>query len=500
MVVADKDILRIEGISKRFPGIKVLDDVTFSIRAGEVHALLGENGAGKSTLLKIISGIIQPDQGDIYIAGEKVRLKNSVDAAEKGVSMVFQERSCIPSLSIAENIFMAHEQKNAIGVFDRKTAIEQTRELLSRINVDLDPETLVEELSVAQVQMVSIARALSMNPKILLLDEPTSSLTDNEIKNLFSIVNKLKKENVGILYISHRMEEIFQLADRVTVLRDGKCMGTSDISATTADDLIAKMVGRTIENMYPKEVAPYGDEALRVEGLTRKNVCKEINFSVRCGEVLGMYGLVGAGRTEVARIVFGLDPKDTGDVYLFGEKVEHATPRDMIQKGMGYLTEDRKNEGLSLILPIRMDVLRAAWRKFFPSGVKNTKKEHAIVEDYVKKLSILTPSIEKLSGFLSGGTQQKVIIAHWMLTDPKILILDEPTKGIDVGTKVEIYKMMNDLAKEGVAILLISSDLPELINMSDRVVVMRNGEITGRLEKDECDAEKVISYAIGVET
>lgn len=494
-----EDRLIVRNVSKQFPGVKVLDDIGLTIKSGEVHALIGENGAGKSTLLKIICGIFPPDVGTIFVDGKKVQFKSSLEAAKSGISMVSQERSFIQTLSVAENMFMAHEPYKKGIVFDRHEANNLAKKILSRIKVEIDPTSIVEDLSVAQVQMVSIARALLLNPKILLLDEPTSSLTENEVNNLFSIIQHLKEENLGILYVSHRMEEIFQIADRVTVLRDGVCVGTSKICDTKVDDLISKMVGRSIDNMYPKKPTDIGNEAIRVNNLTRRNICEKIDFSIREGEIVGLFGLVGAGRTETARIIFGLDKKDYGEVSIFGETLTESSPSNMIKRGVGFLSEDRKIEGLSMDLSVRMNILRASLKKLFPSGIKSLKKEKSLVADYISKLSITTPSIEKVVSYLSGGTQQKVIFAHWMMLDSRILILDEPTKGIDVGAKVEIYKMLNQLSQKGVAILLISSDLSEIINISDRILVMRNGKFTGQFNRKNCSAEEIISCAIGVE-
>jgi ABC-type sugar transport system ATPase subunit len=498
-MTTNKSLFQAIRITKDFPGTRALDSVSFSLEAGEIHALVGENGAGKSTLIKIIAGIISADRGELFLEGIKCLIRNPLTAQKLGIGVVSQENNLVPTLTVAQNIYLAHEPLTHGFVLNKKKAVENSQNILSSFGIRIDPNMLLHTLSIAQIQMISIARALSFQPKILLLDEPTSSLSEGEIERLYSILKGLKEKGTGILYVSHRLEEIFKIADRVTVLRDGELVDTQNVSETNVDDIITKMVGRAIANMYPKENASVGDEAIRLVGVSKRGVCNDISLVVKQGEVVGLFGLVGAGRTELARIIFGLDEYDQGEIYIFGKKLEEISPSDSIKIGLGYLPEDRRDEGLCTALSVRHNILRASLRKLFPTGIKNQSKEKAITKKYVQDLAIATPSIDKTVSLLSGGTQQKVVFAHWMCAGSKIVILDEPTKGIDVGTKVEIYKMMNRLASEGAAILLISSDLPELVSMSDRVYVMYKGNITKDFIREDINPERIVSYAIGVE-
>ncbi len=485
-------------IGKSFPGVRALDQVSIELLTGEIHALVGENGAGKSTLMKILGGIIQPDQGALYLQGRKTLLADPVAAHKRGIGIVFQELNLVPTLDIASNIFLAHEAVVGGVVLNKARAVAESATVMKMLALSLAPETLVSELSIGQTQMVAIARALSFKPRILLLDEPTSSLSEGEIEKLYATLRGLRAQGVGILYVSHRLEEIFQIADRVTVLRDGKHVGSKPTNVTAIDEVITMMVGRTIVNMYPKESAPLGEEALRLVGVCKKDAVHDISLTVRRGEVVGLFGLIGAGRTELARIIFGLDSPDSGEIHLHGRLMRGLTPAGSIAAGLGYLSENRQSEGLCASLNVRQNIVRASLRTIFPSGLKNLRREKKVAQKHVAELDLATPSIERLVQHLSGGTQQKVVFAHWMCAGSRTLILDEPTRGIDVATKVEIYTTMNRLAREGASILLISSDLPELLNMSDRVYVMYKGKVTGEFERKDLEAEKVIACAIGV--
>jgi ribose transport system ATP-binding protein len=494
----DVRLLEARAISKSWPGVRALDQVSITIRAGEIHALVGENGAGKSTLIKILAGIVQPDEGSLFLDGVHRQLSNPVAAQKAGIGIVFQELNLVPTLDIATNIYLSHEFVRG-GVFlNKRHARLETARVLKMLGITLSAKTLVQTLSIAQIQMIAIARALSFHPRVLLLDEPTSSLSEGEIEKLYQTLRVLRAQGVGILYVSHRLEEISQIADCVTVLRDGKLVDTKPIGETTIDSIITMMVGRAIVTMYPKESAPRGEETLRVLNMSRGNVVDSISLTVRSGEVVGLFGLVGAGRTELARLIFGLDPPDSGEIHLYGKRITRPSPSGSIERGLGYLSENRQGEGLCPPLTVRQNIVRASLHRMFPSGVKNLRKERLTAQKQVAELDIATPSLDRAVQFLSGGTQQKVVFAHWMCAGSRMLILDEPTRGIDVGTKVEIYKMMNRLAKAGASILLISSDLPELQNMSDRVYVMYQGKITEMLEGAEMNAERIIAAAIGV--
>ena len=491
-------VLEARAISKTWPGVQALDGVSLGLRAGEIHALVGENGAGKSTLLKILAGIVQPDSGSLFLDGVGRRLSSPVAAQKAGIGIVFQELNLVSTLDIATNMYLSHEYIAGGAFLDKRKAGLECGKILEMLGLDLSPGTLVQELSIAQTQMVAIARALSFSPRVLLLDEPTSSLSEGEIERLYQTLRSLRSRGVGILYVSHRLEEISQIADCVTVLRDGKLVDTKPMGETRIDDIITMMVGRAIVNMYPKERVPPGEETLHVESLSKRNVLEKVTLTVRAGEVVGLFGLVGAGRTELARMIFGLDSPDSGEVRLWGKRIGRHSASDSIKAGLGYLSENRQGEGLCVSLNVRQNIVRASLSRMFPSGVKNLRRERLAAQKQVDELDIATPGVERPVQFLSGGTQQKVVFAHWMCAGSRMLILDEPTRGIDVGTKVEIYLTMNRLAREGASILLISSDLPELQNMSDRVYVMYKGRISGALEGGDINAERIIAAAIGV--
>jgi len=496
---AQKDIiLNVKNVSKDFPGVRALDNVNFNLEAGEIHALVGENGAGKSTLGKIIAGIVTEHKGIIEICGKEIKKNSPNIAQDLGVSVVFQELGIIPSLSIAQYLFLAHEPLKSHIIIKKNEILNKSKEILNNLEIKIDPATKLSCLSLGQQQMIAVARALSFDPKILILDEPTSSLTTFEADNLFKILKKLKSRGVGIIYVSHRLEEIFEIADRVTVLRDGKLIDTVKIKEAKIDGIIFMMVGRDIAEMYPKEKNKIGKEFLNISNVSKKGVCNNINLSVHEGEVVGIYGLIGAGRTELARIIFGLDCCDKGEISIFGNKItKKNSPLNSVSKGVGLLPEDRKGQGLCMVLPIKHNITRASLKKYFPKWFISSAKENDITIKYIKDLNIVTDSPNKQVVFLSGGNQQKVVLAHWMCANSKLLILDEPTRGIDVGAKVEIYKIMNSLVKRGVGILLISSDLPEIIGMSDRIYTMARGEITGIFPGGKNNPDEILSYAIG---
>ncbi len=492
-------VLQLQGISKQFPGVKALDDVSFDLRRGEVHMLVGENGAGKSTLVKILAGAYRHDTGRIVINGQPAEIQNPAQALALGVSVIYQEFNLVPYLSVAQNIFLGREPKHPRipGLIDHARMNAESQRLLDSLAVDLDPRAVVQHLGVAQQQMVEVAKALSVNARIVVMDEPTSALTTREIEQLFAAIRRLTARGVSMIYISHRLEEVFQIGDRITVLRDGKWITTMNIQDATMEVVIQAMVGRTIDRLFPRQFsAEKGDVAVAVRSLHRHGVLHDINMTVRCGEIVGLAGLVGAGRTELARVIFGADHYDAGEVRIFGCAV-HGSPRESVAIGVGFLPEDRKREGLALILSVRENVVVSSLRRLFPSGIIRRAKEHAVVTDFVKSLDIATPSINRMTRFLSGGTQQKVVLAKWVCTQSRFLIFDEPTRGIDVGAKAEIHQLMNELVKEGAAILMISSELPEVINMSDRIYVMQKGRISKELSREEASQEAILRHAMG---
>jgi ribose transport system ATP-binding protein len=486
-------------IRKVFPGVVALDDVHFELRKGEVHVLLGENGAGKSTLMKILSGAYQKTSGQILLDGEEVEIKNPRHAQELGISIIYQELNLIPYLRVGENIFLGREPCKRAGVVNSKTLYRASQKLLDDLGVQIDARAVVRQLRVAQQQMVEVAKALSLDARILIMDEPTSALTDVEINELFATIRRLKSRGVSVVYISHRMEEIFEIGDRVTVLRDGRYVGTEEIKKVTKPRLIRMMVDRDLSEQFPKVKAPVGEEVLRVESLTRKGVLEDISFTLRKGEVLGIAGLLGSGRTELARALFGADRIDSGEVYIKGERVRIRSPRSAISSGLGFLTEDRKSEGLVLLLSVKDNIALPSVDRLSKFGVVDHRKEREAAESYVHDLRIKTPGLQQRVVFLSGGNQQKVVLSKWLFCNSDILIFDEPTRGIDVGSKVEIYQLMNELTAKGAAILMISSELPEILGMSDRILVMRRGRIAGELNAAEATQEKILQLAIGAE-
>lgn len=490
-------LFEMQNVDKRFPGVYALKGVNFELKSGEVHALLGENGAGKSTLMKILSGIYTIDNGKIFINGKEEKIDSVKDAQNLGISIIHQELALVPHLSVAENIYLGREPKTKAGLIDFPTINKNVQKLLEEFGLNIDARREISSLTVAQQQMVEIIKAVSFNSKIIIMDEPTSSLTDKEVTFLFNTIVNLKEHGVGVVYISHRMEELFQISDRITVLRDGEYVGTVVTKETDQDELISMMVGRKLDSYYVRDFLTPGEPILEVKNLTRKNVLNNINFELKKGEILGFSGLVGAGRSELMKCIFGLDAFHKGEIFVEGKKVEINQPNDAINAGIAYVPESRKEEGLFLIESIRYNVSIKILDKFMKLLKINKKIENDEVNKYIDSLSIRTPSPEQHVGKLSGGNQQKVLIAKWLATQPKVLIVDEPTRGVDVGAKAEIYSIMNELVKEGVSIIMISSDLPEVINMSDRVAVMAEGIIQTVLDKEDISQEKIMFYATG---
>ncbi len=491
-------ILKMCNIHKTFPGVYALRNIDFDLRYGEVHALLGENGAGKSTLIKVLAGIYSVDKGQIFIKGKECKIGSVKASQSYGISVIHQELNLIPHMTVAENIFLGREPTQGKTRFVNFKKLNDTaQDLLNSLSLAIKATDKICSLSVAQQQMVEIAKALSVDAEIIIMDEPTSSLTDKEVEMLFTTINNLRRKNISIIYISHRMEELFQITDRITVMRDGQYIGTKVTKETTKDELIAMMVGRELKDLYIKTKHPIGETVLEVKNLERKNVLHNINLSLRKGEILGVSGLVGAGRTELVRAIFGIDSFDSGEITLEGKSLNIKSPLDAVDNGIVLVPENRKEQGLVLLRSVGYNITLTVLKKFINRIKVNKKLEESIVEDYIERLSIKTPSKEQRAGNLSGGNQQKIVIAKWLATNPKVLILDEPTRGVDVGAKSEIYSIMNTLAKQGVGIIMVSSELPEVINMSDRVLVMCNGEIGGVLEKEEIDQEIIMHYATG---
>lgn len=489
-------VLQMRNIRKTFPGVVALDDVGFDLRRGEVHILLGENGAGKSTLMKILSGAYQKDGGQILLDGHEIEIRNPRHSRQLGIGIIYQELNLVPHLSAAENIFLGREP-SSFGLVDRKAMNQSARRLLTGLGVDFNPGRLVKELSIAEQQMVEIAKAISLDARILIMDEPTSALTEREIKELFARIRKLKSDGVSIIYISHRMEELFEIGDRVTVLRDGGLVGTRDIAEVGKPELIRMMVNRELTQQFPKVAAARGQEVLRVEGLSRKGALGEISFSLYEGEVLGIAGLLGSGRTELARAIFGLDKPDTGGIRVKGKLQKIASPRQAINLGLGFLTEDRKTQGLVLPLSVQENICLPSVERFSRLGVVSQRQETEAAAKYQKELRIKTTGPRQRVINLSGGNQQKVVLSKWLCSRGDILIFDEPTRGIDVGSKAEIYQLMNQLAAAGAAVIMISSDLPEILGMSDRILVMHQGRINGELDAAEATQEKILRCALG---
>lgn len=495
--MTDQPLLQMRHISKTFPGVVALDDVHFDLRRGEVHVLLGENGAGKSTLMKILSGAYQKTAGEILLDGREVDITSPRAAQELGISIIYQELNLVPYLSAAENIFLGREPTGRAGIIDPKKLLGSAQQLLNELGVNVSARAEVGRLGVAKQQMVEVAKALSLDARIIIMDEPTSALTELEIKELFAAIRRLKEQGVGIVYISHRLEELFEIGDRVTVLRDGQHIGTHDVSAVTRAELIRMMVARELREQYPKQSAPKRAEILRLEDVSTKSGLKDISFSLHGGEVLGLFGLLGSGRTQLARTIFGLTHIEDGQICVRGRPISMKSPRTAIRRGLGFLTEDRKSEGLILNLSVRENIALPGLAQFSRFGVVQRRKEAETTARFIADLKIKTPGLEEKVVYLSGGNQQKVVLSKWLCCQAEVFIFDEPTRGIDVGAKVEIYQLMNRLTERGVAIIMISSELPEILGMSDRILVMHQGTITAEFDRGEADQEAILQSALG---
>jgi ribose transport system ATP-binding protein len=490
-----KLLLKMEGISKAFPGVQALSGVEFELNEGEVHALLGENGAGKSTLMKILTGIYQKDAGTIEYQGKNIEVPDTKAAQRLGISIIHQELNLAPHLTVAQNIFIGREPKGLFNLFlDEKELNDRAQKLFERLNINLDPRELVGNLTVAKQQMVEISKALSFESRVLIMDEPTAALTDTEIDALFVIIRKLRRDGVGIVYISHRMEELNKITDRVSIMRDGTYVGTINTKDATIDQIISMMVGRKINNNQRPTIKPQNREkVLEVRKLNRVKAIKDVSFELYKGEIVGFAGLMGAGRTEVARAIFGADPLDSGEILIRGKKVNIKSPTDAVQNGIGYLSEDRKQFGVLVGMDVKTNIAISTMKDYLrPLGWMNTSKIDKQAKDMIEKLRIKTPSGNQLVKNLSGGNQQKVVIGKWLTRDSDILIFDEPTRGIDIGAKDEIYRLLNELAEQGKSIIMISSELPEILRMSHRVIVMCEGRITGELENNEKTTQEAI--------
>lgn len=490
-------ILKLNHISKLYPGVVALDDMNMEFREGEIHAIVGENGAGKSTMIKTISGALEPTSGTIEINGEVFDKLTPKLSRQKGVAVIYQEFTLVPVLSAADNIFMGEYMLNGM-VLDRKAMEEKTRELFDRLHVNIDPKAKVADLTTGFQQIVEIAKAISKDAKVLIMDEPSAPLTITEVEAMYEIVDRLKAEGVTIIYISHRMEEIFRLSDRVSVIRDGKYITTLNTAETNKQELIKLMVGRELNETYPERENPSGEIIMKLNKVSGNGV-KDISFEVKRGEILGLGGLVGAGRTELAQLIFGSEPITSGEIIYKGEILHVRNCQQAIEKGIAMIPEDRKRHGVILDMSIKDNTTMPCLKKISPKSIINTKKEMEVTENYRKSLLIKTPTIEQLVKNLSGGNQQKVVLAKWLAMNPDVIIFDEPTRGIDVGAKHEIYEIMNELANEGKAIIMISSDMEELIGMSDRIVVLCKGRVAGSIEKQEISQESILTKAAGAE-
>lgn len=488
-----KTLVQMTDIVKTFPGVKALDHAQLTLYSGEVLGLLGENGAGKSTLMNVLGGVYKPDSGKIVIDGKEVTIDTVVDAQNLGVAFIHQEIALVPYLSVAENIFLGRERMSA-GMVDKKKMYKEAKQWLEMVGLDVNPATMLCKLSIGKQQMVEIAKACSLNMKLLIMDEPTSSLSESEVKSLFEMIEKLKNQGIGVVYISHKLDEIFTITDRVCVMRDGGYVGTIITKESDREELVSMMVGRALDNYYTRTFNTPGEVMMEVKNINSGIRVKDCSFKVRKGEILGFYGLVGAGRSELVKAAMGLYPKDSGTVYVKGQDVTKLPTMKIQEHGVALVPENRKLEGLILKNTISFNMGISVLGKFMNHCTVNRRKEREIVDNGIESLAVKTPSRDQRVGNLSGGNQQKVVLAKWLASDPEILILDEPTRGVDVGAKAEIYKIMNDLAAKGMAIIMISSEMPEIVNMCDRIIVMNDGKITGELDRSEFDQEKILHY------
>ena len=489
--------IKMQGIDKAFGSNQVLKNAGFELRDGEIHALMGENGAGKSTLMKILTGVYTRDAGTVTVDGQEVVYKSPQEAEKAGIVFIYQELNVLFDLTVEENLFMGKEITKGFGVCDKKAMRAKAQEVMDKMGVHIPVNAVMSELSVGQQQMVEICKALMVDAKVLIMDEPTAALTESETKVLFEVIESLKAKGVSIVYISHRMEEIFQLCDRITILRDGQYVGTENIRNITMDGVVQMMIGREIGERYPQRNVEIGPEVLRVEGLTHEKLFRDVSFAVRAGEVLGVSGLMGAGRTEIMQAIFGNLPVRSGRVFIDGQEVHIRNPREAIAAGIGFITEDRKTEGLLLEKSIAENIELCNLGKVSGRGVLSAKKGAELVKKGIEEFRIKCFGPDLECGNLSGGNQQKVVLAKWIYTDPKILILDEPTRGVDIGAKKEIYSVINDMAAKGVAVIMVSSELPEVLGMSDRIMVVHEGHVTGIIDGKTADQAKVMTLATG---
>ena len=492
----NETLLEMRGINKSFPGVRALKDASFDVRRGEVHALIGENGAGKSTLIKIVSGVYQPDDGEIWLDGRRAEFSNPREAHAAGIATIYQELGLYPELSVAENIFMGHAptvKRFGFRAIDWERMEAGALDLLAELNItNLDVGAKVGRLNVGNRQRVEIAKALSLDAQILIMDEPTAALTESDVEQLFSIVRLLRERGVSIVYISHRLNEVFELADRVTVLRDGEYIGTQDVERTSEGELISMMVGRTIENLFPKQHAEIGDVVLEARKLNRPPLTRDVSFTVRAGEIVGLAGLVGSGRSETAQVIFGVLPAESGEILLNGVPARISRPSEAVEHGIGYVPEDRGHQGLIREMTIRENTSMAVLDLVSSKTFISRARERVLANHSIRQLSIRATGPDQITNKLSGGNQQKVVVSKWLASSPKLLIMDEPTRGVDVGAKSEIHRLMSQLAAEqGLAILMISSELPEILGMSDRILVMREGRLVAEFTRDEATQEKV---------
>lgn len=489
-------LLKAYNISKSFPGVKALDQVSFDLHPGEVHVLLGENGAGKSTFIKVLAGIHKPDEGVIEYKGTEIQMQGPRHAQEIGIGVIYQELNLCHHLSVAENIFLGREYVNGIKL-NRKKMIEESKKYLSLLHSDIDPKVLVKELTVSKRQMVEIAKAMSMNADVIIMDEPTSSLSEKEVNELFEVIKKLKEQNKGIIYISHKLDELEVIADRVSIFRDGQYIATKNYEDTNIDELISLMVGRSLDNKFPRVNTKIGKEILKVEDVNVNNLLNDINFSVKEGEILGIAGLVGCGRTEMAKTIFGAIKKSSGNVYLNGELLKINSPKDAVKSGVIYVPEDRKHEGLAVNLTVAENIILSNMESVTSKrfGIKNNKLVKKISDKIISNFNVKTPSINQIVKNLSGGNQQKIVIGKWIERSPKVLIFDEPTRGIDVQAKTEVYKILNTLKEQSIGVVIISSELPEILGITDRILVMREGTISGEIMTKEATQESIMNLA-----
>lgn len=490
-------VLALRGVEKSFGAVRALHGVSLDLYAGEAHALAGENGAGKSTLIKTLAGVHRPDAGQVLLDGKPVAFGNPAAARDAGVAVIYQEPTLFPDLSVAENIYMGRQPRGALGRIDRRTMHRTTAELFKRLGVALDPEQPARGLSIADQQIVEIAKALSFDARVLIMDEPTAALTGSEVNRLFTVVRTLLDQNAAVLFISHRLEEIFALCRRVTTLRDGRWISSEPVDGLTEDDLVRRMVGRDLDSLYPKQDTVIGQTALKVDRLTREGVFRDVSFEVRGGEIVALAGLVGAGRSEVARAVFGVDRYDAGRVEVAGRAYKAASPTAAMDAGLALVPEDRRQQGLVMDLSIERNMGLTRLKSLGKAGLIDRRAEHATARDWALRLQLKFSRLSDAVGVLSGGNQQKVVLAKWLATDPQVLIVDEPTRGIDVGTKAEVHRLLSGLAAEGLAILMISSDLPEVLGMADRVLVMHEGRIAAEIPRAEASEETVMAAATG---